>query len=113
MLTRLRVADHPAAIWGQAAGPWLRAHGTRWQEKRVVLAPNAAWIAALKERAVAEKIPVLGIDWLTPGHLRTRLLRALPGPALRVALREDLHLLLEVAAASLPDNPLARAFGPD
>lgn len=113
MLTRLRIADHPEAIWQQAAGPWLREHGRRWQENRVVLAPNAAWIAALKARAVEEKLPVLGIHWLTAGHLRARLLRALPGPALRVALREDLHLLLEMAAAELPDNPLARAFGPD
>ncbi len=113
MLARLRVSDHPAAVWESAVGPWLRIHGARWQESRAVLAPNATWIAALKARAVEEKIPVLGIDWLTPGHLRTQLLRALPGPARRVALREDLHLLLEIAAARLPDNPLARAFGPD
>ena len=67
MLTRLRIADHPEAIWQQAAGPWLREHGRRWQENRVVLAPNAAWIAALKARAVEEKLPVLGIHWLTAG----------------------------------------------
>ncbi len=112
MLVRLCISDHPAAVWDQVAEPWLREHGARWQEKRAVLAPNAEWIAALKARAVEKKIPILGIDWVTPGHLRQRMLHSLKSAG-RVALREDLHLLLEIAAAGLPDNPLARAFGPD
>jgi hypothetical protein len=113
MLTALRISDHPAATWAGAAGPWLRAHGANWRERRVVLAPNAAWIAALKGWAVAAGIPVLGVNWLTPGRWRALALRALPGAARQVALREDLHLLLELAAAELPDNLLARAYGPD
>jgi hypothetical protein len=113
MLSALRVSDHPAATWASAAEPWLRAHAANWRARRVVLAPNAAWIAALKAGAVAAGIPILGVSWLTPGRWRTQALRALPGPARQVALREDLHLLLELAAADLPENLLARAYGPD
>ena len=113
MLASLRVSDHPAATWAGAAGPWLRAHGANWRKRRAVLAPNAAWIAALKAGALSASLPILGVEWLTPGRFRADALHALPGPARRVALREDLHLLLELAAARLPGNPLARAFGPD
>ncbi len=113
MLTVLRVSDHPAAVWAGAAEPWLRVHGGNWRERRVVLAPNAAWISALKAKALGAGLPILGIAWLTPGRFRAEALHALPGQARRVALREDLHLLLELAAAQLPKNPLARAFGPD
>ncbi len=113
MLSALRISDHPAATWTCAAEPWLRTHGPAWRERRTVLAPNAAWIAALKAGAVAAGIPVLGINWLTPGCWRAQALCALPDSARQVALREDLHLLLELAAAALPDNLLARAYGPD
>jgi hypothetical protein len=113
MLSALRVSDHPAATWANAAEPWLRANGAAWRERRAVLAPNAAWIAALKAGAITAGLPILGVNWLTPGRWRALALRALPGPARQVALREDLHLLLELAAAGLPDNLLARAYGPD
>jgi len=109
----LRVSPHPAAVWVESAGPWLRAHGADWREKRAVLAPNAAWIAALKGAAIEERLPILGVEWYTPGRWRALAMGTLPGPARRIALREDLHLLLELAANSLPDNPLARAYGVD
>jgi hypothetical protein len=113
MLTALRVSDHTTATWAGAAEPWLRAHGAKWRERRVVLAPNAAWLAALKAGAVRAGLPILGVSWLTPGRWRTLALRELPGVAPKLALREDLHLLLELAAAELPENLLARAYGPD
>ncbi|HTB64077.1 MAG TPA: PD-(D/E)XK nuclease family protein, partial [Opitutales bacterium] len=113
MLTCLQISNHPAAAWAGAAEPWLRANGANWRERRAVLAPNAAWIAALKAGAVSAELPILGVEWLTPGRLRTNALGTLPGPLRRVALREDLHLLLELAAARLPDNLLARAYGSD
>jgi hypothetical protein len=112
-LTRLCVADHPAAVWAEAVEPWLRLRGTCWRERRAVLVPNAAWAAALKAQAVEHGLPTIGVTWFTPGKFRTYALGARSGPALRVALREDLHLLVEWAAAQLPDNPLARAYGGD
>jgi len=112
-LTRLCVADHPAAVWAEAVEPWLRLRGTRWRERRAVLVPNAAWAAALKAQAVEHGLPAIGVAWFTPGKFRTYALGARSGPAMRVALREDLHLLVEWAAAQLPDNPLARAYGAD
>jgi len=112
-LTRLCVADHPAAVWAEAVEPWLRARGAQWRERRAVLAPNAGWAAALKAQAVERGLPVIGVKWLTPGKFRALALGALPGPARRVALREDLHLLIELAAAGLPDNAVARASGAD
>ncbi len=75
MLTVLRVSDHPAATWACSAGPWLRAHGATWRTRRAVLAPNAAWIAALKARALAARLPILGVEWLTPGRFRANALR--------------------------------------
>ena len=112
-LTRLCVADHPAAVWAEAVEPWLRARGAQWREQRAVLAPNAAWAAALKAQAVERELPVIGVKWLTPGKFRSLALGMLPGPARRVALREDLHLLIELAAAGLPENAVARAYGAD
>lgn len=113
MLTRLCVSSHPAAAWAEVVEPWLRAHGDHWRDKRAVLAPNATWLAALKAGAVNANLPVLGIEWCTPGRWRTQALNVLPGAKPHVALREDLHLLLELAAESLPANPLARAYGAD
>ncbi|MGA2051975.1 MAG: PD-(D/E)XK nuclease family protein [Opitutales bacterium] len=109
----LRVADHPAAVWAETAEPWLRARGAQWRERRAVLVPNAAWAAALKAQAVEHGLPVIGVNWFTPGKFRAQALRLLPGPSTRIALREDLHLLIELAAAGLPENPLARAYGTD
>ncbi len=113
MPSRLRVSSHPAAAWAEVVEPWLRAEGAQWRERRAVLAPNAVWLAALKGGAVAAGLPVFGVEWHTPGRWRAQALAALPGPARRVALREDLHLLLELAAANLPNNPLARAYAAD
>ncbi len=113
MLARLCASSHPAAAWAEGVEPWLRAHGAAWRETRVVLAPNAVWLAALKAGAVAAGLPILGLQWHTPGRWRTQALAALPGPRCQVALREDLHLLLELAAQGLPANPLARAYGGD
>lgn len=112
-LVRLCVANHPAAAWEESVEPWLCAHGVNWRERRAVLVPNSTWAAALKAQAVAARRPAIGVAWFTPGKWRAEALRARPGPAARVALREDLHLLLELAAAQLPDNPLARAYGVD
>jgi hypothetical protein len=112
-LVRLCVTDHPAALWKEVAGPWLRTHGTAWREIRAVLTPNAAWAAALKGQVVASGLSAMGVAWLTPGRWRALALKQSPGPPLRIALREDLHLLLETAAAQLPENPLARAYGTD
>jgi len=111
-LNRLSVADHPAALWANVVEPWLRAHGAAWRERPAILTPNTAWAAALKAQAVAANLPALGVAWFTPGRWRAQALRAGNLP-LKVALREDLHLLVELAAAQLPGNPLARAYGPD
>jgi hypothetical protein len=112
-LRRLRVADHPAAVWAEAVEPWLRARGKQWRERRAVLVPNAAWAAALKAQAVENGLPIIGVNWFTPGKFRAQALRMRAGSPVRVALREDLHLLIELAAAGLPENPLARAYGAD
>jgi hypothetical protein len=110
-LTRLYVADHPAAVWAEVVEPWLRTRGTQWRERRAILVPNAAWAAALKGQAVEQRLPAIGVKWLTPGRFRVQALAAHGGTPLRVPLREDLHLLLELAAAKLPENLLARAYG--
>lgn len=95
-----------------ALSPWFRFwSGQAWRQKQpvVFLAPDSSTIAWVKGRLVHAGIPVLGLDFLTPGGLRA-LLR---GEAKPLALREDLRLLMELAAGELPENRIAQATAQD
>lgn len=74
----------------------------------MLLVPDAGMIAWIKGRLVAERIGCLGVHFHTVGTLRGLLAQAY-GITGRLALREDLHLLMGQAARSLPDNPVAQA----
>lgn len=74
----------------------------------MLLAPDTGMIAWIKGRLVAEGLGCLGVHFHTPGTLRGLLAQAY-GLGGRLALREDLHLLMGQAARSLPDNPVAQA----
>jgi hypothetical protein len=95
--------------WIGAALPWLHnvsAQSAEPGKKNVVFGPDAAHLARFKADAISRGQPLFGIECLTPARLRT-LLRGSGAP--EVALQEDLHLACSLAAARLPDNPVAQA----
>jgi len=99
--------------WREALAPWFRFwSGQAWRQSRPVifLAPDSATIAWVKGRLAHSGVPCLGLEFLTPGGLRSKLRG---GDARPLALREDLQLLMELAAAELPDNPVAQAAAQD
>ncbi|MGE9297397.1 MAG: hypothetical protein ACQKBV_14030, partial [Puniceicoccales bacterium] len=103
--------NDPETAWQQAAAPWFTALvQDAWrQEKPVVfLAPDSSHIGWVKRQLVLSSTPALGIEFWTPGVLRSHL-RATLGDTRPLAVREDLRLIMELAAASLPGNPIAQA----
>ncbi|WOO41915.1 PD-(D/E)XK nuclease family protein [Rubellicoccus peritrichatus] len=96
------------AAWKAVIRPWFESQREdAWRQVRpvVVTCPNAAFVAALKQRLAEENIPAFGIHFTSPGTLR-RMLNGAFEQKNKVALREDLHLLARVAAESDPDLPL-------
>lgn len=112
MKRRLLFYRDPDTAWREALAPWFCFwSGEAWRQEQpvVFLAPDSSTVAWVKGRLVHAGVPALGLDFFTPGGLRA-LLR---GEAKPLALREDLRLLMELAAAELPENPIARATAQD
>lgn len=106
--TRVLFYHDPDLAWRQVLMPWFRFWPREaWKQDQPVifLAPDSAAIAWVKGRLVQAGVPALGVQFFTPGGLRA-LLRDNARP---LALREDLRLLMELAAAELPDNPVAQS----
>ncbi|WP_309400161.1 PD-(D/E)XK nuclease family protein [Cerasicoccus maritimus] len=109
-MPRLLFYRDPDTAWRQVLLPWFRFWPREaWKQERPVifLAPDSSTIAWVKHRLVHAGVPALGLEFLTPGGLRSLLRTHLDAKPL--ALREDLRLLMELAAGDLPDNPVAQA----
>lgn len=78
----------------------------------VIVTPDSAMAAWLKRRCALRGQGLLGVSWLTPGHLRQQLLRELP-KAPRTLRREDLHCLVQACARQLSENPQMQALAMD
>jgi len=91
------------AAWRQVTAPWLRAGAGTLQRRYVVVATRGQALA-LKQRCLEENLPLLGVEFLTPGLAR-RLWRGLAagdpgaGPARPVMGRELLLIGLRAQLA--------------
>lgn len=73
-----------------------------------VVVPNDASVQFIKERLLKRDIPLLGVEFYTPGTLRHYLSKV--NHCLQtVELRENLHLLMKVVARGLEGNAIAQA----
>ncbi|WP_269539203.1 PD-(D/E)XK nuclease family protein [Cerasicoccus fimbriatus] len=109
-MPRLIFYRDPDAAWRRTLLPWFRVWPREaWRQALpvVFLAPDSSTIAWVKHRLVQAGVPALGIEFFTPGGLRALLRQQLEAKPL--ALREDLRLLMELAAGDLPDNLVAQA----
>jgi len=108
-------ANSGTAAWTHALRPWFEAWAREaWKQPKPVglLAPDSAYLAWIKRQLVQHRIPALGVEFWTPGALRSSLCHAL-GDFPALAVREDLQLILEIVAGDLPANPIARAAALD
>lgn len=106
------IVPDPGAAYVAALRPWLQvANEQAWSADKpsAVLLPTPFAAAALKRRLALEGQALLGIDILTPGRLR----QALHAGSPPIAVREDLQLLLRLAARRFPDDAFAQAVARD
>jgi len=61
--------------WLGVVRPWLEA-GRGRLERALVVAPTRGQTHALKQRCVAESLPLLGVEFLTPGLARKKRAKA-------------------------------------
>jgi len=107
-----------ASAWEHLLSPWFEARRARNATDPLpplpaaVLVPTMAYGQFLKSQLVAAGIPIMGVHFLTPGECWLLLCNSL-GLNSRVASREDLHLLLSLAAAEFPAVPSARSIAAD
>lgn len=99
------------ALWEELLRPWLldrQADALAASEPVVLTCASTALVAAVKARLLDEPLSGLGIHFNTPGGLR-RLLLQNYGLTVKIALREDLHLLARMTAEEQPEDPLWQA----
>jgi hypothetical protein len=65
------------AEWGAVVRPWLEAGAGRL-ERAFLVAPTRGHSQALKQRCVTEGLPLLGVEFLTPGLARRKRRPGLP-----------------------------------
>lgn len=109
--THLFQYQHFAEAWDQVLKPQLQAATSRLGDgglPTLLLAPDSATIAVVKRWCVAYAVPLAGVTFTVPGRLRSQWLKHCD-PSARLALREDLHLIVAQAAATMPEVPLARS----
>ncbi len=89
--------------WQGVVRPWLeRARGRL--ERALVVAPTRGHTHALKQRCIVEGVPLLGVEFLTPGLARRkRAARAGPGRSLELLLLRS--RIDERLAPLAPDDP--------
>jgi len=89
--------------WLGLVRPWLEA-GRGRLERALVVAPTRGQTHALKQRCVAEGVPLLGVEFLTPGLARKK--RAQAGGIGRALQTLVLRSLIEARLAALgPEDP--------
>lgn len=109
---RLYQTAHFGNAWESVFAPWFEKQSNslgQSLEPSVVLVPNQAWGALLKQQALAAGFSTFGVHFWEPGILRKRLLDKM-APDRKVAIREDLCLLMAEAARQVARTPSARAL---
>ncbi len=107
---RLYQASGFEDCWRHVLSPWFRkkhspASLSSSKRPSVVVVPNQAHAAFLKQKALGAGIPLFAIHFWSPGNLREFLLKATrKNNHKRIAVREDLLLLMAVAAAEWGDG---------
>lgn len=112
---QLTIAENARTAWQYGVRPWLESQQAElWKHnaKCVLIVPSHAAGQCLKKLIVEERMSLLGVDFWTPGNLRTALQQHYL-PETQVALREDLRLLARLAAKDFPDEPVAQAVARD
>lgn len=92
------IASDPEAAWQGGIALWFEQHASSaWQHERptAVVAPTRGQLNAIKARLLASGHSTLGLQFLTPPYLRTRLCSDLAESAAR---GEHLRLLLSFSA---------------
>ena len=100
----LRSTPSLDAAWTDVTRPWFETaagHALLRGEITAVVVPHRTLALALRTRLLERGVSLLGIHFFTPAQLRARLLR---GSSARIAKREDLKLLVSVAAEQCPTN---------
>ncbi|MDX2111005.1 MAG: hypothetical protein SFY80_12260 [Verrucomicrobiota bacterium] len=116
MPTRLVHAESFSDLWSGALLPWFETlPAPQPGAELVALVPSQAAAAFLRERMATANLGIVGLKVWTPGQLRDHLLKRF-FPDKRIALREDISLLVTAAAEQAePTNlhALAVAANPD
>jgi hypothetical protein len=104
MRVSLHLATSFDAAWESVFLPWFEAVAPRAIEETTLVAvvtPFRSHAHLLRSRLLAHGISLLGVRFLVPAQLREFLLR---DSGLRIPLREDLRLLLAIAAEEIAAN---------
>jgi hypothetical protein len=75
---QLLLARHADTAWSQAIRPWLEVSHAAMTRNYVVV-PTRGQAQGLKQRCVVEKVPLLGVEFLSPGLARQKWLPLVPG----------------------------------
>lgn len=94
--------EHFNVAWNAVVRPWLEA-ASSFPGRQVCWIRSSAWVAWIKRRMAIESVSCIGVEFLTTGGLR-RLLRDDDDPLI---LREELQLIVSLAAVDLPEGLLA------
>jgi hypothetical protein len=103
----LHLVRHADAAWASLVRPWLEA-GRGALRRSYVVVPTRGQAHALKQRCLVENVPLLGVEFLTPGLARKKWL--VPGATGELALlaRPALgHELLLLGLCALIEKKLA------
>jgi hypothetical protein len=93
--------------WRGIVRPWLEKGGGRL-ERAIVIAPTRGQTHALKQRCIAEGVPLLGVEFLTPGLARKKRAQ-LPGLGRSLQLLV-LRALIGARQEGLAEDDPARGF---
>src|SRR5438067_10466765 len=97
----LHIGSSFASAWESVLLPWFKEVGLASLENNetvAVVTPFPSGAAFLRSKLLEQEIPLLGVKFITPPHLRELLLAE---DASALPLREHLRLLLAVAAESV------------
>ncbi len=107
---QLHLARHADTAWTHVIRPWLEAGRGRLERTFVIVATRGQ-AHGLKQRCLVEDVPLLGVEFLTPGLARQKWAALLPGqkPAMgRELLLLGLRTLVaRRLAAATPADPNA------
>ncbi len=67
----LHLARHADTAWREVIRPWLEAGAGRLEPAHVIV-PTRGQAQALKQRCLRENLPLLGVEFLTPGLARKK-----------------------------------------